>query len=137
MNLTINQNAQASQSYVTAIDNNRPLRLPIFYFGDNLPLYIEISNGEGGVASFNGRADVILVAGIGDPKTRAVYGQTDLVWDGQKYYGELDLNTETLGNIILNKEKIQSFFEVNATYYGGNRTTILQQTLTLQNQLIQ
>ena len=137
MNLTIDENADARKSYIVSLIDVRSLKLPFFYFGDILPLYIQVGDGEGGLSSFNGRADVILVAGIGDPATRSVYGQTDLTWNGQSYYGELDLNTQALSDAISSEEKISSFFEVNATFYGGDRHTLLQQDITIRNQLIQ
>lgn len=137
MELTIATNKPATKSFVFSLDNAKPLSLPVLYFGDNFILDIETGNGVGGYADFTGRADVILEAGVGLPATRELYASTSLNYSSAGIYsGVLDLNTTALSNAIEGESTISVFFEVNASYFGGDKVTLLQMPVKINNQLI-
>ena len=137
MQITIATNKTALKSFVFSLDNAKALTLPALYFGDIFNLEIEASNGVGGYADFTGRADVVLTAGVGLPESRTNYASTILTYaSGGLYAGTLNLNATALSEAITGQDKIKAFFEVNASYYGGDKQTILQMPVTINNQLI-
>lgn len=137
MQITIATNKPATQSFVFSLDNTRNLTLPSLYFGDIFLLEIEVGNGLGGYADFTGRADVVLTAGVGLPSSRTNYASTTLSYAGAGLYsGELALNTTALSNAMAEESLINAYLEVNASYFGGDKQTLLQMPVKVNNQLI-
>ncbi len=137
MQITIATNKPATKSFVFSLENTKNLTLPSLYFGDIFLLEIEAGNGFGGYADFTGRADVVLTAGVGLPASRTNYASTTLNYAGQGLYsGELALNTTGLSGAMAGEEQINAYLEVNASYYGGDKHTLLQMPVKVNNQLI-
>jgi|13_taG_2_1085334.scaffolds.fasta_scaffold51421_2 hypothetical protein len=137
MKLTISKNKKGTSSLVLAVDDNKSVSLPIFYFGDTFLLEIEVVDGLGGYADFTGRADVILTAGLGLVDTRTLYNSCSLPYEGAGLYsGELAVAGNLLEQAIAGESSLRAFFEVNASYYGGDKRTLLQMPVTINNQLI-
>ena len=136
MEITIATNKPATKSFVFSLENAKPLNLPALYFGDIFELKIEAGNGLGGYADFTGRADVILEAGVGLPASRELYASTSLSYGSSFYSGVLDLNTTALASAVAGESTISAFLEVNASYFGGDKQTLLQMPVKINNQLI-
>lgn len=137
MEITIATNKPATASFVFSLDNSKQLSLPILYFGDIFELIIEAGDGVGGLAEFAGRADVILEAGVGIPASRELYASTSLNYSSNGLYtGIFELNTTALTNAMAGESTISAWLEVNASYFGGDKQTLLQMPVKINNQLI-
>ena len=137
MEITIATNKPATASFVFSLDNAKPLSLPTLYFGDIFELTIEAGDGLGRLAEFAGRADVILEAGVGLPASRELYASTSLNYSSAGLYtGIFELNTTALSDAIAGESTISVWLEVNASYFGGDKQTLLQMPVKINNQLI-
>lgn len=116
MKLTIAKNKKGTASLVIGLDDNKSVNLPLFYFGDNFLLEIEVADGFGGYADFTGRADVILTAGLGLVDTRTLYTSCTLPYDGAGVYsGELSVTGLALEQAIIEESSLRAYLEVNAS----------------------
>ena len=137
MKITIAVNKPATESFVEGIDDLNELVLPPLYFGDVFELKVEPVDGLGGLADFVGKADVSLNAGIGLPASRLNYSSNPLSYNTNGYYsGIISLNTASLASAIDGESSISAYLEINASYYGGDKKTLLQMPVQINNQLI-
>lgn len=119
MNITINTNAEATNSVIEGLANNTAAELPDIFVGDRLIINIQFSDGEGTLAEFSGKANHKILLAIGTLSDRnAMTTTATMSYETGAYLATLDLNTTELLDFVGTQPSIDLFLEIQISYAG-------------------
>lgn len=137
MELIINTEADASNSLVTAIENNTATSLLPLYLGDKRSIQVTLTNGQGGLWEYTGQAGLGILLGIGTLEDRNPMATASLAYSNGSYTGTIDLDNSDIENFIGTNTSEEFTLEVQVSFYDGTTETLLQKEIIILKDLIQ